>query len=242
MTKVETCESTNSALAEQAHNLAPGSVLYTLNQTRGRGRLEREWVTRPGDSLAFSFLVDPPSNSAPLTWLPLLVGHNVAKVVSSLGVQNCVIKWPNDVLVRGQKIAGILIEHDSSGHIVVGVGINLFSQTDTLPDAGATSVVREGGSVGDVYRQIMEPIIAGVLSDFDTSTDDSVAASVQRWSALVTANMSTIGKEIEVHLGHGREVRGIASGLSAEGGLEVICGQGDFITVTAADVFHVQRK
>ena len=144
----EASASTNSELVSQAAH-ADLTVLATDTQTAGRGRLDRAWSTPPGTALAVSvFLAHEPggADSAPapdprrLGWVPLLAGVAMVRAVRSLGVTGAGLKWPNDVLVDGRKLCGILTELTSTG-VVVGAGLNVSMTAQQLPVPTATSLI-----------------------------------------------------------------------------------------------------
>jgi BirA family transcriptional regulator, biotin operon repressor / biotin---[acetyl-CoA-carboxylase] ligase len=124
------CGSTNAELLAHAEAGAPsGSALAAENQTAGRGRRGRAWVSAPGDSLTFSLLWRFPAGTD-LSGLSLAVGVALARALDEEpGLQ---LKWPNDLLKFGRKLAGVLIEGVSSqpGAVVIGIGVNL-----RLPEA-----------------------------------------------------------------------------------------------------------
>lgn len=124
---VESCDSTNARLLERAgKGAASGTVLAALNQTAGRGRRGRAWLTAPGDSLVFSLLWRfAPGVS--LAGLSLATGLALLRALESLGVAELSLKWPNDLLLAGRKVAGVLIEVVSPlpGAVVIGIGINM---------------------------------------------------------------------------------------------------------------------
>lgn len=123
----DTSTSTNDDLRKLAHDGAPeGLVLLALEQTQGRGRRGAAWFTAPGESLAFSILLRPQEPKSLWPRLALAAGAAVAEAMEQFGVQ-AGLKWPNDVWVRGLKLAGILVE---AGHdfAIVGIGINVASR------------------------------------------------------------------------------------------------------------------
>lgn len=122
------CDSTNARLLSLAEaGAAAGSVIAAERQTAGRGRRGRTWLSASGDSLTFSLLWRfPPDRS--LSGLSLAVGVALARALESLGVGGVALKWPNDVLLNGRKLAGVLIEMVPGARpqaAVIGVGINL---------------------------------------------------------------------------------------------------------------------
>ena len=133
--------STNTFAAEFGEE---GDVVVALNQTAGRGRFERVWRSRPGSSLLMSVVLSPPPELRRPSVLTAWAAVGVAKAIEPLAAVRPVIKWPNDLLIGGKKVCGILIEQRT--RTVVGVGLNL-SQTAAdfgdLPDA--TSLAIAGG-------------------------------------------------------------------------------------------------
>ena len=122
------CESTNTLLLSQAEaGAAAGSVVVARHQTAGRGRRGRSWLSEAGDSLTFSLLWRFPNRES-LSGLSLAIGVAIARSLESLGIRGIALKWPNDVLMNGRKLAGVLIEvvpGSRSEAVVIGVGVNL---------------------------------------------------------------------------------------------------------------------
>src|SRR3954468_2469752 len=146
---LEESPSTNAELARRAREGAPeGLVVVAEHQSAGRGRLDRVWVTPPRAALTVSLLVDPaavPVGRWP--WLPLLTGLAVVDAVAAVAGLGASLKWPNDVLLGGRKVAGILterVERDGGAVAVVGVGLNVSSTRAELPVETATSLALAG--------------------------------------------------------------------------------------------------
>ena len=156
--------STNADLLRRGG--AEGQVLVAEEQTAGRGRMGRSWVSQPGASLTFSVLLRPVSvPAARRGWLSLLTGVAVAVAVRAVARVGATVKWPNDVLVGERKLAGILAEQ-SGDAVVIGIGVNVSTQAAALPASPgglrATSLLVEGGSVS------REAVLAGILRALDT--------------------------------------------------------------------------
>ncbi|MBI2891278.1 MAG: biotin--[acetyl-CoA-carboxylase] ligase [Nitrospirae bacterium] len=125
--------STNDVVRERARAGEPeGLVVVADRQTAGRGRLGREWYSPPGVNLYLSFLLRPPLKAGDATCLPFLAALALARAVETVGGVRPGIKWPNDLVHGGKKLAGILIDLETSGesllHAVVGVGVNVKAQ------------------------------------------------------------------------------------------------------------------
>ena len=133
---VAECDSTNARLLAQAEAGAPsGRVLVALRQTAGRGRRGRSWFSSAEDSLTFSLLWRFPPDIT-VAGLSLAVGVALVRALEALGLPGIALKWPNDVLLHGRKLAGVLIELVPGvlpQAAVIGIGINLRRARD-LPD------------------------------------------------------------------------------------------------------------
>jgi BirA family biotin operon repressor/biotin-[acetyl-CoA-carboxylase] ligase len=143
---VEETGSTNAdLLAEARAGAHEGLVLVAEEQTAGRGRLGRRWISPPRRSLTFSVLLRPAVPAGLLGWVPLLAGVAVASALEHTAGVDARLKWPNDVLAGGAKLAGILAERWGSA-IVVGAGINVLQQPGELPVPTATSLLMARGT------------------------------------------------------------------------------------------------
>ena len=152
---VELCSSTQRLLAESAEE---GAVAATDEQTAGRGRLGRRWEAPAGTSLLFSLLLRPPTETARWPELSVVAGRAVAEAIVDVTGLVATVKHPNDVLVGGRKVAGVLAEA-TEGRVVLGVGVNVSQSTAELPaDARMppTSLELETGSPVDRGELLVE--------------------------------------------------------------------------------------
>lgn len=135
-----------------------GAVAVTDEQTEGRGRLGRRWHSPPGVSLLFSILLEPPVETARLPELSLVAGKACADVIAAVTGATPEIKLPNDVLISGRKVAGILAEA-REGRVVLGIGVNVNVPDEDLPtevDVPATSLLAETGHEVDRAELLVE--------------------------------------------------------------------------------------
>lgn len=148
------CGSTNAYVKEHFEEFGPVGGVYTTNQTAGRGRLGRSWTNAEGKALFYSAAIREPL-AQPST-LPLLASLAVRSQLARRYGVDCQIKWPNDLLLNGKKLAGILCEGVSYGFqmqgrgIVCGIGINLAQPQSYFDEAGlphGTSLALEGAAV-----------------------------------------------------------------------------------------------
>ena len=148
------CGSTNAYAKEHFEEFGPVGAVYTTNQTAGRGRLGRSWVNAEGRALYYTAVIREPL-AQPAT-LPLLASLAVREQLARRYGVDCQIKWPNDLLLNGKKIVGILCESVSYGYqmqgrgIVCGIGINLAqpqSYFDAADLPNGTSLELQGAAV-----------------------------------------------------------------------------------------------
>jgi BirA family biotin operon repressor/biotin-[acetyl-CoA-carboxylase] ligase len=152
---VETCPSTQRLLGEEH---SEGAVALAEQQTEGRGRLGRRWLSPPGGSLLFSILLEPPVETARLPELSLIAGQACAAAIAAVTGVKPEVKLPNDILVSGRKVAGILAEA-REGRVVLGIGVNVNVRKEDLPtevDRPATSLLVETGDDVDRVGLLVE--------------------------------------------------------------------------------------
>ena len=239
---LDTVASTNQWMSERAADLELGTVVYTLNQSAGRGRLGRTWSSTPGETLAFSVLLEafPPEIRA--TWVPLIAGASVVEVVHHLGVTEVLAKWPNDVLVGGAKLAGVLVEVLPDGRMVLGVGINVFSTPESLPDSGATSLLLHGVTVGDVVEDLLSPVVTSLEAAIRRGLE-SPAHAHDVWRDYVTPFIGTLGRVVDYQLPDGTRSTGVACALGGDGALIVTpTDGGPEVYLHSGDIFHIGRS
>lgn len=123
-------DSTMREASEWADRNAPeGSLIIADEQTAGRGRLGRSWISEPGVGLYFSIILRPEIPAAQAPVLTLAIGLGVARGIGEVCGRQCDLRWPNDVLLNEKKVSGILVEMESDQgrvrHVIAGVGINV---------------------------------------------------------------------------------------------------------------------
>jgi BirA family biotin operon repressor/biotin-[acetyl-CoA-carboxylase] ligase len=235
--------STNGELVAAAAD--PGwpdlAVIATDRQTAGRGRLGREWITPPGSALAVSVLLRPGIPTQRLGWIPLIAGLAVARAADALlpGAEVSV-KWPNDVLIGGRKLSGVLSELTSDGSVVIGAGINTAATADELPGETATSLAIEGASATSA-DDVLAAYLSELLPLYRSFVDAGGDATGSGIRAAVTERCGTIGSRIRLEVPGGTVVHGTARGIDADGRLVVQPHDGSgLLPVSAGDVTHVR--
>lgn len=235
-------DSTNDELrrrfvAEQS--IAPFATIATTSQTAGRGRLDREWVDTPGASLAMSTFVRFPADAAreSIGWVALAAGAALrATLVAVAPNLDCGIKWPNDVLIAEQKVAGILgevlgvVDGGAEFACVIGTGVNLARTSGALPQA--TSLAEHGVEIA--ATELAERY-AGELADrirnLIAHGGDAIASGLHD---ELTTHCITLGCPVEVTLADGDVKQGAALGLERDGRLRVRAFAADATTEPAA--------
>lgn len=235
---LEETTSTNAVVGDRFRAGEPaGLVLAAENQSAGRGRLGREWVTRPRSSLLASFLLVPrevPAERWP--WLPLLTGLAAAAAVRRITGAEVSLKWPNDVLVGDRKLAGILlerVERDGEAAAVVGIGINCSQVEDELPVPTATSLALVTGRPVD-----RSALLTALLEELEGRYDAWLGGADLRPAYLELC--STPGRQVRVAV-PGGEVVGEAVDVDAGGRLVVRTAAGEK-HLGAGDVVHVRPE
>jgi BirA family transcriptional regulator, biotin operon repressor / biotin---[acetyl-CoA-carboxylase] ligase len=232
--------STNEDLLAAARRGAPeGVVLAAEVQTAGRGRMGRSWVSLPGTALTFSVLLRPLATPpAGRGWVPLLTGVAVASALRAEAGVDARLKWPNDVLVSGAKLAGILAEQAGDA-IVVGAGVNISAGQGDLPLPSATSLALQGAACTD--RQVL---LVGLLGQLErryrrwmlAQRDGTVSCGLRQEYLGLSA---TVGQDVRVTLPGGRTLAGTACDVDNAGRLVVRSADG-LVSVSAGDVVHVR--
>jgi BirA family biotin operon repressor/biotin-[acetyl-CoA-carboxylase] ligase len=228
---VPTATSTNDLARQRTEaGTPPGLVVIADTQTEGRGRAGRSWQDQPGGGLLVSVTSPIPRGDA--TLVPLAAGLAVADAVRRQGL-HVALKWPNDVLVNGRKLAGVLVERLDTA-LVIGIGIDVdWRAVDRAGQlAEWTSIAEEAGR--DVDRW---DVLTDVLRSLDAWLRDVDEGDAERLLAQYQLDCATIGARVTVTTPAGDVVEGRAIGLDATGALGVDTERGP-IAVIAGDVTH----
>ncbi len=230
--------STNDRVMAAGRDGAPeGLALITDRQTAGRGRLGRTWASPPGVGLYTSILLRPtlPARRAPL--LTLVAGLAVAEAIENVAGLAPRLKWPNDLLVNGKKVAGILTETASVesrvSYVVVGIGLNVHHDTQDLPEelrATATSLRLATGRViprGDLAAEIYNGLDRW-YREFTEGRFETILARGRERSAILGSSVDVLAED--------ERWSGRAVDLDSDGALLVLEKSGAIRRVVAGDV------
>lgn len=233
----ETGSTNQDLLAAAQRGAAEGTVLVAETQTAGRGRLGRSWQSPPRTALLFSVLLRPAVPPARRGWVPLLAGVAVATALRELTAVDAQLKWPNDVQLGGEKLAGLLAEQAGPA-IVAGTGLNVHATRGELPP-GATSLALHGadqagraGLLAGLLAELERRYLRWAAGHDGDPTDSGLRDDYLRLCA-------TIGRQVRVSLPGGQELTGTASDVDEAGRLVVSDGWQE-TAVSAGDVVHVR--
>jgi len=229
-------DSTNTRARELAAAGVPhGTVVTAAEQSAGRGRQGRAWTAPPGKALLYSAVLRPLEERH--TMLPLAVPLAVAEAAEELQPDiECGVKWPNDVLVEGRKLAGVLIEaRPQDGWAVIGIGLNLAIEQDEFP-----AELRETATSLSLHRSVVPFARNSCIRNHAMEVLDERLAA---WVEADPGDVLAAWRARDVL--RGREVAwegglGVADGVDDRGYLVVVTPSGDRIAIGAGEV-HLTR-
>ncbi len=235
--------STNDIIDRMARDGVPeGVVVFAESQTRGRGRLGRVWMSPPRAGLWFSVLLRPDLRPQETTQLTVAAATAVARAIKSQTGVSPDVKWPNDILVRGKKVAGILTELtaelDHVKYVILGIGVDVNQQVSDFPSdlrRLATSLRIETGRAID-RSNLAAAILRELDNDYARISAGQFEAVADEWESLCV----TLGHPVEISLG-GRQVRGRAEALDVDGALLIRTQHGRLERIISGDVRVEQR-
>ena len=235
---VESTGSTNTDLHASASALPDLSVLIAEEQMAGRGRLGRAWSAPRHSQVTLSVLLRPEVPPTKLGLLPLLTGVAVADTVRKYGI-DARVKWPNDILVRGDKMCGILAEAGSMSDnptVVVGFGLNIDLTKAELPIDNATSFALEGKHVD---RTEVTIAVLGSLLERQRQWRN-VGGSASSFIDDYKAVSATLNESVSAGLPNGGKLTGTAVDISDAGELLIRDATRQIHTVAAGDITHLR--
>lgn len=234
---VESIDSTNTeARRLAAEGAAEGSVVIAETQTKGRGRLGRTWVSPPRRNLYLSIVLRPPIAVAQAAQLTLVAGVAVAETASEWA-PHAAIKWPNDVVIDGRKVAGILTEMDADDDrvrfVILGIGVNLNAAPEDFPEElrdKATALCAAAGRPID-RTAFVDRLLSRLEDRYALFLGQGFAAIRPLWEARSCLS----GRSVQID-GAGQRYAGIVSGITDDGALLLRDAAGRDIRVVAGDV------
>lgn len=226
--------STNTDLVDrikQGEYVAEGDWLVADRQNAGKGRLGRDWFDATGNFMGSTVVRVAPGQPAPasLAFVVALAVHEAVAHFVPLA-RRLELKWPNDLLLDGAKLAGILLEMAGEA-VVIGIGVNLVAAPQ-VPDRRTASLLRDTGMLVD--RDTFAHRLADCLDrELERWRGAGLAPLLRRWQSVAHPE----GTPLRVHPPGEDPIEGAFAGLSDEGALRLRCGNGGVRLIHAGDVF-----
>ena len=234
----EETSSTNDIAEKLARDgVREGAVIFAESQTRGRGRLGRKWLSPSRRGLWFSILLRPNLRPQAATQLTVAAATSLARAISQVSGLSPEIKWPNDILLNGRKVAGVLTELsaelDHVKYIILGIGVDVNLDTNDFPAElrkSATSLKIETGA-----SLCRAELAAAILQELDRDYALIRAGRFSKVSDQWEAQCATLGRRVIIRIG-ARLVQGQAEALDDDGALLVRTEHGRLERIIGGDV------
>ncbi|WFB35627.1 biotin--[acetyl-CoA-carboxylase] ligase [Kiritimatiellota bacterium B12222] len=235
----EVTDSTNNDIRKLAVEGAPeGCIVFAEVQEQGRGRRGRSWFGRAGDSLQFSLLLRPPLRPQDATLIPLMAATSIFRALSKCGVEDVSIKWPNDVLIRGRKLCGVLCEMsvDMEGiqYAMLGIGMNVNTPGQQFPLEIMETACSLASETGHRWRRsdVLIAILKEMESELQLAWRGDMASILSGWRE----GAHTLGKRVQMLMPQGETLEGIAEDINEQGALLLRDDSGTLHTLHSGEV------
>lgn len=212
-----------------------GTVVAAREQTRGKGRLGRTWQSKKDDGIAFSVLLRPNVAPSEVSAITPLAGLAVCKAIREYTKLDCVIKWPNDIIIGRKKLVGILTEmsaeFDAVEYVITGIGINV--DHTSFPEEiafKATSLLLETGRHID-KNELLACVLEHLENEFVKNNLELTPTALSEYTDLC----ATVGRSVTFQRGT-RRISGMAVGVSEHGELKVMMSDGTISLVNSGEV------
>jgi len=230
-------KSTNELAYRLAREDAPeGTLVISDHQTKGKGRMGRGWLSPPKVGLWLSLVLRPPIPPARAPAISVCTGLALASSVREMTQLDARIKWPNDCVIQGKKVAGVLLELsaelDKIDFVILGVGINVNQDKQAFPKSlvkKATSLKMELGEEVDRLK-----LLKLFLENFEKVYSEFLQNGLERLRRDINGLSSLLGKEIKVRFGK-KTLKGEAKDINEDGGLIIRTKQGEKV-ISAGEV------
>jgi BirA family biotin operon repressor/biotin-[acetyl-CoA-carboxylase] ligase len=236
-------DSTNTVAYELAEQgLAEGAVVFADEQVKGKGRQGRVWRSAPGCGIYMSCILRPHMAPNEIPKITLIAAVAVAKAIRKCTGLDAMIKWPNDILVKGKKICGILTEmkaeQDRIDFIILGIGVNVNTKVKDLP-MGGSSLREESRHLSgreNISRvNLAKSILESIEEHYNTLKNDGSGSIIEEWKAL----SAMLGSRIKVVLPD-RTFDAHAHNIDPDGALVVRLDSGVLEKISSGDVVMVR--
>lgn len=229
--------STNQEAKKVAlEGMEEGTIIIADEQIAGKGRRGRNWVSPPGTGIWMSIILRPDTQPQNASMLTLIAGLAVCKVIHQITSMKALIKWPNDIVINGKKICGILTEMNSEidfiNFVVIGIGINVnIPEFPPELDNIATSLMLEGNKK---YKR--KTLVKKILEEFEVCYNKYLQTEdLQGIIDDYNSYCVNIGREVRV-ISKSEEITGRVKCVTPKGELIISTSNGDDILVTSGEV------
>jgi BirA family biotin operon repressor/biotin-[acetyl-CoA-carboxylase] ligase len=230
---LDSIDSTNNWVKSHFPELSSLTCVTAQEQTAGRGRFQRHWISPPGENIYATLYLTVPLGSRYLSNLGQIMAFACAKVLRGIGFQ-AQLKWPNDVLIQGKKIAGILTEtitQDKEIAVIIGIGINVNMPTEALEaiDQPATSLLQLSKKKWDL-QELTELLMNHFLIDLALLKKSGFAPFQAPFENILAYK----GQEITSRDG-ARTIKGICHSITKDGHLQLLLPSGEIKSLNAGE-------
>ena len=231
-------DSTNSEARRRATEAAEGTIILSEEQTAGRGRQGRQWISPRGKGIWLSLILKPEIKAHKVPQITQIAAAALCLTLEQKGIAKVEIKWPNDILVNGRKLSGILTEMQSRGsivdHVVLGIGLNVNMDHQDFPEElqyQATSLLLETGQVWERSQ-----LIADIINAFEPLYNQYVRyGDLSPILDICRERSALIGRHILIHE-KGLERQAEVLDLGPEGELVVRMADGEKRSIVSGEV------
>ncbi len=228
-------DSTSAFLRSHSAALPEGAAVSADSQRQGRGRFHREWFSPPGVNVYLSVLLKPAVEPMLAPQLPLVAAAAVLRGLHAAGAAEAVVKWPNDILWHGKKLAGILCEMEAEADLVhaviIGIGVN--ANMTVFPAGLKRTATSLGVALG---RPVSVPALtAAILNHLDAAYDHWIRAGLADTVRFLNRHSVLSGREVTIALPSG-ELSGRVEHITETGMLRVVQADGTVRDITSGDV------
>ena len=239
--KIYSYETTDSTM-DVAHRLAQsgsreGTVIFSEGQSKGRGRMGREWLSPKGKGIYLSLILRPDVSPADAPKITLMSAVAVANTIRKATHLGALIKWPNDILINNRKVCGILTEMSAEintvKYIVLGIGINVNTAKADLPKEATSLKAEVGESVARV--ELTQELLRELEHQYSIFKEKGFKTIIEKWRGL----SHTLGEEVKI-VCQNKKIEGMAVDLDMSGALVVRLDSGFTEHIMAGDVLMVR--
>jgi BirA family biotin operon repressor/biotin-[acetyl-CoA-carboxylase] ligase len=236
--KDEASSSMDEARSLALNSAQEGTVVCVGWQLSGRGRQGRPWAS-PKGGLYCAILLKPDWRLQDISKMTLLAAVAVCEAVREFSGIEAQIKWPNDLLIDGKKLAGILTESEIQGksvkHVIVGIGVNVNTSVVNLPNE-TVSLKELTGREHDV-KNVLDEVLARFEFWYENVSQNGFEKMLNRWRELC----GMLGRQVRAEIAQGM-IEGVAKDIADDGGLLIKKDNGEIVKVTSGDVSQIRNN